>query len=301
VMQFTAQRDDDLPDGQMATAAIAKLKDLKQLEQPFFMGLGFFKPHLPFVAPQGDWDAFEGVEIPLPTHGETSASLFANNKSNEFFKYDFPYDKTRPLSDEKVLINRRAYLACLRYTDRQIGRVLEALDNEGLTDSTIVVLWSDHGWNLGDSRQWAKHTALERAVRSPLMISVPGMGSAGKQSDSLVETIDVFPTLIDLCHPSFTKIEKRLDGKSLVPILDDPQKQIKEVSFSYWRDSVSVRTKQFRLIAKIADKQLGELDNIELYSSEQQFDPVKNMADQYPDAVDRLVGKFKAEAMKVEQ
>ncbi len=298
LMQFTAQQDDDLPDGQMATAAIAKLKDLKQLKQPFLLGLGFFKPHLPFVAPQRDWDAFENVAIALPGHGETSASKFANNKSSEFFKYDFPYDKARPLSDEKVLLNRRAYLACLRYTDRQIGRVLTALDHEGLSDSTIVVLWSDHGWNLGDSRQWAKHTALERAVRSPLMISVPGMGSAGKQSDSLVETIDLFPTMVDLCKPSFAKTEKRLDGKSLVPILNDPQKQIKEVAFSYWRDSVSVRTKDFRLIATIKDKPLGELGDIELYSSKHEFDPVENLADQNPQVVGRLLGKFKIESMK---
>lgn len=301
LMEFTAQQDDDLPDGQMATAAIAKLKDLKQLDQPFFMGLGFFKPHLPFVAPQKDWEAFEGVEIPLPRHGKISASQYANYQSKEFFKYDFPYHKTRPLDDEKVLINRRAYLACLRYTDRQIGRVLKSLNDEGLTDSTIVVLWSDHGWNLGDSRQWAKHTALERAVRSPMMICVPGMKSAGMQSDSLVETIDLFPTLIDLCQPAFAKTEKQLDGKSLIPILDDPKTKIKEVSFSYWRDSVSVRSKDFRLIAKIKDQELGELDDIELYSAEQEFDPIMNLADQHPDVVSRLARKFKTESLKTKR
>lgn len=301
VMEFKAQRDDDLPDGQMATAAIAKLKDLKQLDQPFFMGLGFFKPHLPFVATQADWDAFEDVEIALPSHGETSASKFANNKSGEFFKYNFPYDKTRPLNNKKVLINRRAYLACLRYTDRQIGRVLKSLDDEGLTESTIVVLWSDHGWHLGDSRQWAKHSALDRAVRSPLMISVPGMKSAGKQSESLVETIDLFPTLIELCQPSFKKTQKRLDGKSLVPIIENPLTEVKDASFSFWRNSVSVRTQRFRLIANIADKKLGKLDNIELYSSEQEFDPVKNLADQHPTVVRWFVEKFKTKLLRTER
>ena len=300
LMQFTVQRDDELPDGQMATAAIAKLKDLKQLDQPFFLGLGFFKPHLPFVAPERDWAAFENIEIPLPTHNEKSGSQFANNKSNEFFKYDFPFDKSRPLDNAKILTSRRAYLACLRYTDRQIGRVLQALDDEGLSQSTTVVLWSDHGWNLGDSRQWAKHTPLERALRSPLMISIPGMKSAGMKSVSLVETIDLFPTLIDVCQPSFSTTENRLDGKSLARIIDDPMASVRDASFSYWRDSVSIRTSDFRLIAKLTGKNNRELTDIELYSAETEFDPILNLADRYPDVVQQMVKRFEQESTRIE-
>lgn len=132
------------------------------------------------------------------------------------------------------------------------------------------------------------------------MISVPGMKSAGKQSESLVETIDLFPTLIELCQPSFKKTQKRLDGKSLVPIIENPLTEVKDASFSFWRNSVSVRTQRFRLIANIADKKLGKLDNIELYSSEQEFDPVKNLADQHPTVVRWFVEKFKSELLRAE-
>ena len=130
------------------------------------------------------------------------------------------------------------------------------------------------------------------------MISVPGMSSAGMQTDSFAETIDVFPTLIDLCQPTFTEIENRIDGKSLVSIIDDPQAEVKKVSFSFWRDSVSVRTMQHRLIAKIADRQRGELSSVELYSSEQQFDPVKNLAAENPDVVERLKEEFRKEVQR---
>ena len=287
LMEFKVENDDDLPDGQMASRAIEKLKEFKDQDKPFFLGLGFFKPHLPFVAPKQDWEAFEGVDIPLPPHNENSDSKFTNKKSGEFFKYDFPYDKKRPLTNEKIRTNRRAYLACVRYTDRQIGKVMKALDETGLADSTVVVFWTDHGWNLGDSRQWAKHTALERAVRCPMMISVPGMKSAGKSTDALVETIDLFPTLIDVCKPSFSKTQHTLDGKSFSSLLDDPGQTHKDFSFSFWRNSISVRSEKYRLIGQI-QKDKPALDKLELYSVDQQFDPVKNLAESKPEVVRRL-------------
>lgn len=287
VMEFKVENDDDLPDGQMASRAIEKLKQFKDQEKPFFLGLGFFKPHLPFVAPKQDWDAFEGVDIPLPPHNQKSDSEFANNRSGEFFKYDFPYEKKRPLKDDQIQTNRRAYLACVRYTDRQIGRVMKALDETGLADSTVVVFWTDHGWNLGDSRQWAKHTGLERAVRCPMMISVPGMKSAGQTSNALVETIDLFPTLIDVCKPSFTKTEYPLDGKSLLSLLANSKQNHKDYSFSFWKNTISVRSEKYRLIGQIS-KDKKSLRKVELYSAEQQFDPVKNLAKENPDVVELL-------------
>src|SRR5690606_5643823 len=125
-----------------------------------------------------------------PPHPEKPASNYWH-ASGEFFKYDFPFEKQRPLDAEKVNHCRRAYLACVRYTDRQIGRVLHALDETGLADSTVVVLWGDHGWNLGDSQMWAKHTPLERAVRSPLIFRTPDMALPGSRSAALVETLDI--------------------------------------------------------------------------------------------------------------
>ena len=292
VMEFIAENDDDLPDGQMASAAIEKLKAYRESDKRFFLGLGFFKPHLPFVATRGDWEAVKDIDVPLPPHGEKSTSKYTNRNSGEFFKYDFPYDKKRPLDEKKIRQNKRAYLACVRYTDRQIGRVLKALDDEGLADSTVVVLWSDHGWNLGDSQQWAKHTALERAVRSPLMISVPGLTS-GQRTESLVETIDLYPTLMEICNAKFKKTQHRLDGKSLLPIFKDPAATVREASFSYWRDAVSVRNQEFRLVGKRSGKAGRELKEVELYSREQNFDPIENLADQHPSVVAELIQQFK--------
>lgn len=218
LMEFTAENDDELPDGMMATEAIEKLGELKNRKEPFFMGLGFFKPHLPFVAPRQDWEAMSDREIPPPPHPQKPGSSWWH-KSGEFYKYDMPWEKTRPLAEEDAITARRAYLACVRYTDRQVGRVLAALDELGLRNNTIVVVWGDHGWHLGDSAIWGKHSPFERAVKSTLLIRAPGMTNAGTHSNALVETIDLYPTLIDLCQPEFQQTHQPLDGRSLKPIL----------------------------------------------------------------------------------
>jgi arylsulfatase A-like enzyme len=172
-MEFVAKQDSDLPDGLMADAAVAKLAEFKKGGKPFFLGLGFFKPHLPFVATKRDWDAFENVTIPPPADAKPFDSPYKHG-SGEFFGYAMPFKKTKPLSRESANTARRAYLACVRYVDRQVGKVLTQLDELGLADNTIVVVWGDHGWHLGDAQQWAKHTPFERANRSVLMVRAPG-------------------------------------------------------------------------------------------------------------------------------
>ena len=283
LIDFTVRKDTDLPDGQMAEHATTRLHRLAKGDKPFFMGLGFFKPHLPFVAPKQDWEAFKNAAVPPPPFPKKNKTAYWHS-SGEFFKYNFPYPK-KPLSAENVINARRAYLACVRYTDRQIGKVLDTLDATGLSDSTIVVLWGDHGWNLGDSAMWAKHTPVERAVRSPLIISVPGMKKAGAKSDALVESIDLLPTLIDLAKPSFTKTQHKLDGTSLAKLLDNPNGKVKNASLSYWRNGISVRTQTHRLIVTRKENQLS---NIELYDSSTQFDPATNLATSHPSVVEKL-------------
>ena len=283
LVDFTVEGDDDLPDGQMAAHAVSRLKHLAKRDKPFFMGLGFFKPHLPFVAPRQDWEALKEADIPPPPHPDKIKSHYWHG-SGEFFKYNFPYSK-RTLSPENVINARRAYLACVRYTDRQVGRVLDALDKTGLSKNTIVVLWGDHGWNLGDSALWAKHTPLERAVRSPLIISVPGMKQAGSSSNALVESLDLFPTLIDLAKPEFKKTEHPLDGKSLAKVLDDLSAKVRDAALSYWRDGITVRTQSHRLIVTRIN---GLLSKVELYDQSTGFDPVKNKAENNPAVVERL-------------
>ena len=283
LVDFTVKNDDDLPDGQIASHAVDRLQHLAERDKPFFMGLGFFKPHLPFVAPKQDWDALKAADIPPPPYPDKINSHYWHS-SGEFFKYNFPFPK-RPLTQENVINARRAYLACVRYTDRQVGRVLDVLDETGLSENTIVVLWGDHGWNLGDSALWAKHTPLERAVRSPLIISLPGMKQGGSSSDALVESLDLFPTIIDLTKPVFKKTKHQLDGKSLAKVLDDPSAKVRDAALSYWRDSITVRTQSHRLIVTRKNDQIIKL---ELYDQSTHFDPVENKADTNPKVVERL-------------
>lgn len=272
VMEFVAENDEDLPDGQMAAVAIKKLAELKEQGEPFFMGLGFFKPHLPFVAPRQDWVAFENVHVPPPPHPERPNSAYYHG-SGEFFKYDFPFAKKRPFDGGRRDACRKAYLSCVRYTDRQIGKVLRQLTELGLDRSTVVVLWGDHGWNLGDSAMWAKHTPFERAVRSPLLIRVPGMTAPGRATDALVETVDIYPTLVDLCRPNFTAVAHSLDGKSLRGFIEGTKFAVRDAAISYWRGATSVRTKRYRLI--VSPDHAPELYRVDHH----QGDPVANIAE----------------------
>jgi arylsulfatase A-like enzyme len=166
--------------------------------------------------------------------------------------------------------------------DRQIGKVLDALDTLGLADSTMVVVWGDHGWHLGDSRIWGKHTPFERALHSPLIIRAPGTSRAGTRSDALVESIDLYPTLMDLCQTGFTRTHEPLDGRSLRPLLDGSATSVREASVSYWNKAVSITTGTHRLIAT---HHAGKWSGTELYDLRQTPDPVTNLADKQPDLV----------------
>lgn len=285
LMEFTVEKDKDLPDGLLAQQAIQELKSLKQQQQPFFMGLGFFKPHLPFVAPRKDWEAMSKVNIPPTPHPEKTKSSYWH-KSGEFYNYNMEFEKKRPLAQADQLKTRRAYLACVRYVDRQVGKVLSALDELGLSENTIVVVWGDHGWFLGDSALWAKHAPFERALKSTLMIRAPGVSQAGVKSDALVETIDLYPTLVELCQPVFQKTQFPLDGRSLKPILTGKKTAVRDASLSYWSSAISVRSKTHRLIATTKK---GKLTKVELYDISVTPDPIHNLADEQPATVQDLL------------
>ncbi len=287
LLEFVAKKDTDLPDGMMAETAIKKLELMKKSAKPFFMGLGFFKPHLPFVATRQDWDAFENIKIPPPADEEPFASAYRHG-SGELFKYATPYKKTRPLNRQASNTARRAYLACVRYVDRQVGKVLKSLENLGLMENTIVVIWGDHGWHLGDGQQWAKHTPFERANRSVLMIRAPGM-QRGITTHALAETIDIYPTLMDLCKTGFNRTHHALDGISLVPVLSGLKDSVRSHAISYWRDAVSVRSASHRLVLKVKN---GKIANSELYDLRENIDSVKNIAGSHPGIVEDLARRI---------
>lgn len=285
LMQFTVDKDEDLPDGLLAQEAIAKLKAFKTGSKPFFLGLGFFKPHLPFVAPRQDWEAISQIEIPDAPHPEKPESSYWH-KSGEFYSYNMEFPKTRPLARENRLQTRRGYLACVRYVDRQVGKVLTALEELGLSENTIVVVWGDHGWFLGDSALWAKHAPLERALNSTLIIRAPGVSQPGLKTAALVETIDLYPTLVDLCQPAFRKTEFPLDGVSLKPILNGQKSKVRDFAFSYWNSAVSVRDQSYRLTATLKK---GWPASVELYDVSKTPDPVQNLAKEKTELVNQLL------------
>ncbi len=284
LMEFTATEDNQLPDGLMAETAVAKLHELQQAGKPFFLGLGFFKPHLPFVATRADWEAFDYDQIPLIEHPQKPDSQYWHG-SGEFFRYHAAHKKTVPLAQEDAQQARRAYLACVRYIDRQIGHVLQALDTLKLSNNTIVVVWGDHGWHLGESAIWGKHAPYERTLRSTLIIRAPGIAHEGVTSQALVETTDIYPTLVDLCHLPSTKTHHPLDGRSLRPLLDGTATSVHSCAISYWGKAVSVRTQDYRLIVRRDD---GRVTGQELYSVRQGDDPTDNIADTQPESVEQL-------------
>ncbi len=211
--------DSTYPDGLGTLAAIDTLKELKKDGKPFFLAMGYKKPHLNFVAPKKYWDIYDRDEIQLAdqTKGPTKGSTTGLHCSFELrTRHGIP--KYGPIGEDLSKTLLHAYYACVSYVDAQIGLLLDSLKEEGLADNTIVVLWSDHGWHLGDMGVWGKATNYEIAARVPFMIYAPWMKSQGKKTKGLVELMDIYPTLVDLAgfdQPDY------LEGKSLVPLMNN--------------------------------------------------------------------------------
>lgn len=224
--------DDELPDGATAAEAERRLATLARDGTPFFLAVGFAKPHLPFVAPKKYWDLHDPDAIPAPRVDRLpeGAPEFAGHENGELHNYQ-QIPPGNPLPDELARRLRHGYHACVSYTDAQVGRLLDALDREGLTADTVVVLWGDHGWQLGEHGLWHKHTNFEAATRSPLIVAAPHPKAAGATCPALVEFVDVYPTLVDLCG---LPAETGLAGTSLRPLLDDPSASVKAVAISQY-------------------------------------------------------------------
>ncbi len=230
--EVSPKADDELPDGATAAEAVKRLHALKQKGEPFFLAVGFLKPHLPFVSPKKYWDLYDPDKIPLPAidHLPEGAPAFAGHDNGELHAYP-GVPKGNPIPADFAKQLRHGYYAAISFTDANIGRLLDALDKEGLADNTVVVLWGDHGWQLGDHGLWHKHTNFELATRAPLLISVPHAKSAGQKCDAPVEFVDVYPTLADVCGLS---IPAGLDGQSLKPFIENPSAAKKKVAISQY-------------------------------------------------------------------
>ncbi|WBL41473.1 sulfatase [Algoriphagus halophytocola] len=288
VKPYEAGKVDDFgyPDGLSTQLAIQKLRELKDLNQPFFLGLGLFKPHLPFTAPKKYWDLYEEDRIPLAKNPGKPLNVSDQSllESGEFNQYALGEEKAgvdHQLSDAYARKIKHAYYAATSYSDAQIGLVLDELEKLGLDQNTIVIVWGDHGWHLGEQRIWGKHTLFENALNSALIFKVPGRKYA-KIEDAIVESVDIYPTLMELLA---IESPEGLDGESFVNILHGEQKQIEEVAYSYYNRGISIRTPQYRLTKYFRKTE----PVIELYNH--QTDPLEsvNIAAENPEIVARLL------------
>lgn len=235
--------DETYADGQLAKKAIQDLRRLKDREEPFFLAVGFFKPHLPFIAPQKYWDLYDPAEIALPEtyHRPQNAPDEAIHKWGELRAYT-GIPKQGPLTDETARKLIHGYYACVSYTDAQIGKLLDELDRLGLSENTIVILWGDHGWNLGEHTLWCKHCCFETSMHAPLIVKAPGV-SGGRKTDGLTEYIDVYPSL---CELAGLPQPDHLQGRSFVPLMHDPDREWKAAAIGRFRNGDTIRTDRYR-------------------------------------------------------
>jgi arylsulfatase A-like enzyme len=283
--EHAVSEDEGYPDGLTANLAVTKLQELAKRKQPFFLGVGFFKPHLPFNAPDKYWNLYNESEIALTPSPEIPKQVNPSSlhESGEFNGYALGEEKaslSKPVSDAYARKIKHAYYASVSYMDAQIGKVFAELKKQNLDKNTIVVLWGDHGWHLGDDRVWGKHTLSEYALKSPLIVKVPGV--RGSSCDKVVSSVDVYPTLMDLCRIEYAD---QADGKSLLPLMKDGDSDWNNTAYSYFKKGITVRTDRYRFTKYFRKEQPAE----ELY--DHQTDPYENnnIAASHPDIVKSLL------------
>jgi choline-sulfatase len=293
-LKATATEMVDLPDnayydGAQTDVALQKLRELKEKNNPFFFAIGYYRPHLPFNVPQKYWDMYDRSTIPLAGNDylPENAPLMAINNLRELRGYtDFkntPHPQEGQLSGDDVRLLKHGYLASVSYIDTQIGRLLDELARLGLKDNTIIILWGDHGWKLGEHGSWCKMTNYEIDTRVPLIISAPDIENKNVQCDRLVEFVDIYPTL---CELTGLKIPQDLEGISAVPLMANPNLSWKKAVFSqFLREGIwiapdgieymgyAIRTEKYRYVEWM-NWETKEKAAYELYDCES--DPQEN-------------------------
>jgi iduronate 2-sulfatase len=281
--------DESYPDAWVAAEAIKTLKKLSSQKQPWFFGVGFFKPHLPFAAPKR-WHNLHAAGVPdLKPEAAAQPAWPSGWHGSGEFRGNYGHAGRDPETDsEYARLLRRAYAASVSYVDAQVGQVLEALREAGLEDNTIVVVWSDHGFLLGEHAIWGKHCLYEQALRSPLMIRHPGLAQPGKTSDAIVETVDLFPTLAELCH---LPVPSELDGRSLLPQLSHPAAPSAKPAHGFWTGGQrTMRTERWRLIVQSGRE--GGAPRVELFDYQTDPDETRNHAAERPDIVREMMARL---------
>ncbi|WP_298653888.1 sulfatase [uncultured Proteiniphilum sp.] len=247
--------DEAYADGRVARKAIDRLRELKkEPDQPFFMAVGFVRPHLPFSAPKKYWDMYDPDKLPMPEYEKDAenAPKMATKRGGEIdqFKPIPPGQYVYADSLTRKLIH--GYYASMSYMDAQVGRLLDELERLDMLDNTIIVLWGDHGWHLGDHGYWTKHTNYEQANRIPLIVVAPGVTTPGTSTGQPAETVDIYPTLTELAGLGKPVTPQPIDGLSMVPILKDPEKRIRDHAYHAYPHGKyigrAIRTERYRLV-----------------------------------------------------
>ena len=285
--------DDTYADGQLAAEVVRRLGAFaaadRSTRKPFFMAVGFVKPHLPFVAPKRYWDLHDPERLPQPavTVPPADAPDYAPQFGGELRQYArVPDEGPIPADMARHLIH--GYYAATSYMDACLGRVLDALDATGLAAETIVVLWGDHGWHLGDHGMWCKHTNYEQAARIPLIVAVPG-GPRGASTAALVESVDVYPTLAALAG---LPAPSGIDGRSFAAVIADPASPARDHVIHVYprqkRIGRAIRTDTLRLVEWRVPGAAAETADLELYDYAADSLETKNLAAERPGDVARL-------------
>ncbi len=257
--------DADLLDGDCAVHAVEQLREYaKNPDKPFFFGVGFANPHVPWISPKKYWDLYDPASLPLAGNEflPKDAPKFAATSGSDFRWYAGVPEGELPESYKRQCLH--GYLAAISYVDAQVGLLLQTLKETGLEKNTIVVFWSDHGYYMGEHTWWgAKHNNYEGATRNCLIISVPGQPSVGQSTEALAQSVDLAPTLTELCG---LPANSGFQGKSLVPVIQDPAAVVNEAAFSWYPKSgylgLAMRTHDWRYVEWTKP---GAQTEIELY------------------------------------
>lgn len=272
--------DNSYPDGPAVDETLAQLDQLaagSKNGKPFFLATGILRPHLPFGAPAKYLEHYKDAKLPPIAHPTKPEGKTTWHGSGEFMKYN-RWGKNPNTDPAFALEVRKHYAACVTYADAQVGRIIARLNKLGLAENTLIVLWGDHGWHLGEHAIWGKHALFEESLRSPLIIVDPSVKQPGTSTESIVQSIDLFPTLcdlVDLKKPDF------LDGSSLLPQLKNPATPSGSNAISYSNRARTLRTPTHRLIKH-------SNGHLELYDHTTPAGETKNLAQENPDLAKKL-------------
>ena len=282
VFQSVEGDDYTYPDGVITDEAVKQLRELaSNNEKPFFLAVGIIKPHLPFGAPKLYYDSYSGVKLPEIKHSQKPKGKTTWHGSGEFMGYN-RWDKNPNMDADFADEVRRHYAACVSYADAQVGKVLAELKRTGADKNTIVVLWGDHGWHLGEHAIWGKHSLFEESLHSPLIIKFPSMKQSGAKTNAVVETVDIFPTVCDLAG---IEIPEYAYGESMKKILVDPNTE-GHTAIAYTSKASTIRTATHRMT-------IHKDGFVELYDHTAADGETTNIAKEYPELVKKLKNALK--------